>query len=197
MYYEEAEVKEYIRNKNKPSEKKFKQIYLGTSNFKKEDNVVIIKSEDFNKLNTNSTAEKVAELEAIIKDLTEEKLQLEQSLQELKKNHEKYIEETNSSIEEATNIVNTVKEKSEKLEKEYKQKLEEKDSAITKKDSIIEDLTNNLANEKDYSKALLIARTDLLKRNVVKRLFNVEPDSSKMVAELKPKEIDVETTSKD
>ena len=216
MYYEEAKVKEYIRNKGTLSEKKFQQIYLGNSKFKKNDIVIIIKSEDFNEFSNNSTAEKVAELESIIDNLRKEKQKLKQELQELKTDHENYIKETESSIEEATNIVNDVKAKSEKLKKDYKKKLEdkdsiietkdstieekdltikEKDSAITKKDSIIENLTNELTNEKDYSKALLIVRNDLLKRNVVKRLFNVEPDSSKMVAELKPKEINLETNT--
>lgn len=182
MYYEEAIVKEYVRDKGKPSEKTFKQIYLGTSKYNKKEPVVILASEDFNKIK-DTNPEEIAELEATIKKLSEENVQLKNDLQEAKKEHENIIEET-------TNILNETKDKVEEVRSEKEAIINDKDSTIKVKDSLITELNVKLNNEKDYSKALLVARSDLISRNIIDRITNKEPESSKIVAKLRPKEIE-------
>lgn len=100
--------------------------------------------------------------------LTEEKIELQQELIKLEDKNEEIIQ----------------------LQKEHKEEIGFKDNEIA-------ELNYKLNNEKDYSKALLVARSDLLNRNIFKRITNIEPESSKYVAELKKLPENVEVNVED
>lgn len=218
MYYEEAIVREYERpykNKKVP----YYQINIGRkTGFKKEEEVVIIRYEEFKELEAKLNPEYTEELEAKVNVISDEKGQLEEDLQEAKKEHElltanvnkltdeiarlqqelltekakyeKLIEETNSKIDVANANVIEAKDKIERLQMEHKEELGVKLAEI-------KELNIKLNNEKDISKALLVAINDLNKRNFIARLFNKEPSSVKQVLELKPKELLVKDISEE
>lgn len=179
MYYEEAKVREYTR-KDRP----YYQVYLGyDSAFKKEEDIAVIRIKDLKELESNINPELIDSYKDKITDLTKENLQLKKDLQELQQDKEKLISERSSIIEEA-NV--EIKKASEKI-------IEEQE--VHKKE--LSELNSKLNNEKDFSKALLIAMNDLNKRSFFSRLINKEPNSVKTVLELKPVEIDVKDISED
>lgn len=200
MYFEEAIVKTYYRNyKNKKVP--FNQLNLGQdSKFNKNpeepDKVAVLNITDFEELANNNGLTKLKEMEAKYNELQEEKLQLENT-----------VEELNSTAKSLASDVNKLKEEKIQLQEELL-KLEDKNEEIIKlqkehkeeisvKESEIAELNYKLNNEKDYSKALLVANKDLLKRNIFKRIANIEPESSKYVTELKKlPESEVKTEAK-
>ena len=194
MYYEEANVRKYTDSKGRPyyqirlkkdskltdKELKVKPIALVDVAEIKE----IAKSSNikkFNELqaNLNNTSEELAEVKqqlqeakATVESLTseneklkEEKLQLQEDLITEKNKHKELIEAANNNVVEA-------KDKVIKLQEEHIKEIAE--------------LNSKLNNEKDFSKALLVAVNDLNKRNFFSRLINKEPDSVKKILELKP-----------
>lgn len=179
MYYEEAKVREYKR-KDRP----YYQVYLGyDSNFIKEEDVVIIRNKDLKELESKANPELIDSYKDKITDLSEEILQLEKDLQEVQQIKEELISEKASIIEEANVEILKASEKIIAESEKHKEELAE--------------LNLKLNNEKDLTKALLIAMNDLNKRSFISRLINKEPDSVKKILELKPVEIDVNDISKD
>lgn len=208
MYYEIAEVKKYVSvNKKDGTERtKFQINLLKDSKFREPKEIALVdvaeikevaSSLDVNNFNElevkyndvteelTSVKQELQEAKATIESLTseveelkEEKVQLQQDLLTEKEKYESLVERTNSKLEEANVNVIEAKDKIEQLQKEHKEEIGFKDSEIA-------ELNYKLNNEKDYSKALLVARSDLLNRNIIKRLANIEPESSKYVAELK------------
>lgn len=205
MYYEEAEVKRYFRKNKKGEKNPYCQIGIKQkSKFNVPMKIALVDIEELKKINESSDINKFNELQANynktseeltelkqelqqykatvesltsdVKSLKEEKLQLQEDLLTEKNKHEEIIEAANNNIVEA-------KDKIVKIQKEHKEEISVKDSEIA-------ELNLKLNNEKDYSKALLVVRSDFLKQNAIKRLLKVEPESSKMVAELKPKELE-------
>ena len=184
MYTEEAEVKTYYRKNSKGAKKPFNQINLGNkSKFKNEEKVVIVNAEDYKEFESKANTEYIATLEETITDSEEDNKQLQQQLKQLKEEKEAKIIEANSKIEEANTNVIEAKDKIEKIQEDHKKEMAE--------------LNTKLNNEKDFSKALLVAMNDLNKRNFFSRLINKEPDSVKKVLELKPIEISSNGISKD
>lgn len=200
MYYEEAEVKEYFRKDSKGNKKPYYQIGIKKkSKFNKPTTVALVdiaeikeiaKNTDVNKYselkaNYNSTSEELVEIKqqlqeakatiesltSELKNLKEEKVQLQEDLLTEKDKHKELIEAANNNVIEA-------KDRIEELQKEHKEELAE--------------LNFKLNNEKDLTKSLLVVRSDLLNRNLINRIRNKEPDSSKKVAELKKLPEDVE-----
>lgn len=203
MYFEKAEVKTYYRNyKNKKVP--YNQIHLKKdSEFNKNpeetDVVAVINISDFEDLleksktvNSNEYETKYNELleenlqlekelkavKATVESLTSEKLELQQDLLTEKNNYESLVERTNSKLDVANVNVIEAKDKIEQLQKEHKEEINVKDSEIAK-------LNYKLNNEKDLTKSLLVVRSDLLNRSLINRIRNKEPESSKIVAELK------------
>lgn len=209
MYYELAKIRQYKDNKGQPyfqirvkkgskltdEKEKVKPIALVNVSEIKE----IAESSNINKLNelqTNykETSEELVEvkqqlqeskatvesLTSELKKLKEEKVQLQEDLLTEKDKHKELIEAANNNVTEAKDKVIT-------LQKEHKEELSVKESEIA-------ELNYKLNNEKDYSKALLVANKDLLKRNIFKRIVNIEPESSKYVTELKKLPENVEAT---
>ena len=179
MYLEEAKVREYKR-KDRP----YYQVYLGyDSKFNKEEDVVIIRKEELKELESKANPELIDSYEVKIEDLSEKILQLEKDLQELQRQKEELISEKAVIIEEANVEILKASDKIINESEEHKKELAE--------------LNLKLNNEKDLTKALLIAMNDLNKRSFFSRLINKEPNSVKRILELKPVEIDVNDISKD
>jgi len=209
MYYELAKIRQYKDNKGQPyfqirvkkgskltdEKEKVKPIALVNVSEIKE----IAESSNINKLNElqanyKETSEELVEvkqqlqeskatvesLTSELKKLKEEKVQLQEDLLTEKDKHKELIEAANNNVTEAKDKVIT-------LQKEHKEELSVKESEIA-------ELNYKLNNEKDYSKALLVANKDLLKRNIFKRIVNIEPESSKYVTELKKLPENVEAT---
>ena len=208
MYYELAKIRQYKDNKGQPyfqirvkkgskltdEKEKVKPIALVNVSEIKE----IAESSNINKLNElqanyKETSEELVEVKQLqeskatvesltseLKKLKEEKVQLQEDLITEKDKHKELIEAANNNVTEAKDKVIT-------LQKEHKEELSVKESEIA-------ELNYKLNNEKDYSKALLVANKDLLKRNIFKRIANIEPESSKYVTELKKLPENVEAT---
>ena len=209
MYYELAKIRQYKDNKGQPyfqirvkkgsklteEDKKVKPIALVNVDEIKE----IAESSNikkFNELQANykGTSEELVELKqqlqeekATVESLTseleklkEEKVQLQEDLLTEKDKHKELIEAANNNVVEAKDKVIT-------LQKQHKEELSVKDSEIA-------ELNVKLNNEKDYSKALLVALTDVYKRNMFNRIRNKEPESTIKVLELRPKEIEAKTS---
>ena len=180
-YFEEAIVKTYYRNyKNKKVA--FNQLNLGTeSKFnedpEKPDKVGVIYIEELKDLlnKVNGTAFK--ELEDNYNKLHEEKLQLEQELQELKTTTEKLTSDVEKLKEEKFNLQEELLKAEDKNEEIIQLQQKHKEE--------VAELNFKLNNEKDYSKALLVVINDLFKRNGYHRLKNSEPESYKRVVKLK------------
>ena len=203
MYFEKAEVKEYFRKNSKGNKIAYYQIRLKKdSKFNGVKTIALVDISELEKIVEVNDNDNFIELEAKYNNVIEENLLLKQELNHLKHTYEnvlsevnvlkeeninekeKYsnlISETNSKIEEANDNIFEAKEKIEELQKEHKKELIE--------------LNSKLNNEKDFSKALLIAINDLNKRSFFNRLFNKEPSSVKKVLELKPKEFIVNDNS--
>ena len=167
MYYEVLKVREY---QNKGS--KYYQIrLLKDSKFKEVSEVALINISE------------IKELEKKIKELeNNESLskynELESKHNDLIKAYNDLKEEHNNLKIESNQLKETIIKNTPKIEDNYKE---------------IQDLNNKLTNtyeklnnEKDFSKALLIALNDLNKRGLFSRLLNKEPKSFKLVTELKP-----------
>lgn len=212
MYYEIANIRQYANNKGLP----YFQIRLKkgsklTDKNEKVKPIALVDVNDIKEIAESSNIKKFNELKANYKDSSEELVELKQQLQEYKgtvegltseveklkaekvqlqedlltekDKHEELIEAANNNVVEA-------KDKIVKLQKEHKEEIAFKDSEIA-------ELNYKLNNEKDLVKELLIVRTDLLKRNILKRVANIEPESSKRIAKLKELPEDVETISKE
>lgn len=188
MYFEEAIVKTYYRtynNKKVP----YNQLNLGTdSKFnpdpEKPETVGVIRLHELKELIAKADGTSLTEMEAKLNELQKEKLQLNKEVEELTSTAKSLASDVNKLKEEKVQLQEELlKNESNKeliieLQKEHKEELVVKDSEIA-------ELNYKLNNEKDYSKALLVARSDLLNRNIFKRIANIEPESSKYVAELK------------
>lgn len=201
MYFEEAIVKTYYRNyKNKKVP--YNQLHLGKaedSEFNKNpeepDKVAVIKILDFEDLVNNNGLTKLNELEAKYNELQEENIKLKEQVEELNSTAKSLASDVNELTKEKLQLQEdllTAEGKTKEiieLQKEHK-------TEIADKDSEIKELNYKLNNEKDYSKALLLVRSDFLKQNAFKRLFKVEPESSKaignMLKELPENEVEVE-----
>ena len=214
MYYELAKIRQYTDSKGQPyfqvrikkgskltdEKEKVKSIALVDVADIKE----IAESSDINKFNElkanlSNTSEELVELKqqlqeykATVESLTseleklkEEKVQLQEDLITEKAKHEELIEAANNNVIEA-------KDKILKIQKEHKEEIADKDSEIA-------ELNYKLNNEKDLVKELLIVRTDLLNRNIFKRIPNIEPESSKRIAKLKelPEDIEANISEKE
>ena len=72
--------------------------------------------------------------------------------------------------------------------KEFKQLKEDKlklqEELLIAKNKL-EIKSEELSKEKDLTKSLLLVRSDFLKQNAFKRLFKVEPESSKVIGKIK------------
>ena len=189
MYFEKAIVKTYYRNyKNKKVP--YNQLHLGKaedSEFNKNpeepDEVVVIKILDFNNLVDSSKVTKYNELETEYKQLQEENLQLKKEVESLNKVAEGLASDVHKLKEEKIQLQEQLL-KSEDKNEEIIQLQKEQKEEIADKDSEIAELNYKLNNEKDYSKALLVVRSDFLKQNPLSRLFKVEPESSKAIGKM-------------
>lgn len=172
MYYEEAQVKTYYRKSGK-NKKPYNQINLGvTSEFENEENVIVLREDIFHKIkeeleSENTKQEELTKLQETIKKLEEEN-----------NNLKKEIENT----DDLPKIID----------------LQEKHNVqITDLNEKLHELNFRLNNEKDFSKALLVAMNDLNKRSFFDRLRNKEPESVKIVTELKALETKENTDSEE
>lgn len=193
MYYEIAEVKKYVSVNKKDGTERIKfQINLKKdSKFREPKEIALVDVADIEEIVKTLDVANVNELEATVKQHEEETIELNKQLLQYKEQLQE-LEDTAKSL--ASDVHKLTEEKIE-LQQELI-KLEDKNEEIIQlqkehkeeigfKDSEIAELNYKLNNEKDYSKALLVARSDLLNRNIFKRIANIEPESSKYVAELK------------
>lgn len=193
MYYELAEVKKYVSVNKKDGTERIKfQINLKKdSKFREPKEIALVDVADIEEIVKTLDVANVNELEATVKQHEEETIELNKQLLQYKEQLQE-LEDTAKSL--ASDVHKLTEEKIE-LQQELI-KLEDKNEEIIQlqkehkeeigfKDSEIAELNYKLNNEKDYSKSLLVARSDLLNRNIFKRIANIEPESSKYVAELK------------
>ena len=179
MYYEEAEVKEYYRKDSKGNKKPYCQIGIKKkSKFNEAKTIALVDVDDIKELVKNSTGGSLKEKEVKLKEATVENDKLNQKLLQLK--------EDNETLEDT---VNELKDKVAELQQELLQAKKENDVEI-------KDLTSKLLHEKDLTKSLLLVRSDLLNRNLISRIRNKEPTSSKKISEFKELPEDV-TSSKE
>ena len=101
------------------------------------------------------------------------------------------IEEKEAKINELEAEVSSLKEQLKEFNqlKEDKVRLQEE---LLEAKTKLEIKSEELSKEKDLTKTLLVVRSDFLKQNAFKRLFKVEPESSKIVGKLKelPEEVE-------
>lgn len=179
MYYETAEVKKYTtKNKKTGIERTTFQIHIKKgSKYRIAKPIGLIEIDELKKIETYLKHNPIEEKEAEINELNEEIVQLKQQLQESKATIESLTSEVNNLKEEKIQLQEdllNVEDKSEEiiqLQKDHKEEVAE--------------LNFKLNNEKDLNKELLVVRSDFLKQNPLKRLFKVEPESSKRIAKLK------------
>lgn len=196
MYYEEAEVKQYSRD-TKKGKKHFNQIHLGQkSEFKHEEKVVVINKDSFKKIVDESEVEANQELQQQLEKVIAENNTLKKDLQELEKEKENLIQDSNNKVDTFNNNMMELAKQIEESKNNVIQLQQEKENLISETKSEVAELNYKLNNEKDFSKALLVAMNDLNKRSFFSRLFNKEPESVKQVLELKPKELPVNDISK-
>lgn len=106
-------------------------------------------------------------------------------------------------LEEKEDEIKKLKEENDSLKdqlEEYKQYKEDKlqlQEELIEAKTKLENKSEELSKEKDLTKSLLLVRSDFLKQNALKRLFKVEPESSKIIGEIKRlPENDVKTEAK-
>ena len=197
MYFEEAEVKKYSStNKATGKERINFQINLKKdSKFREPKTIGLIDITELENIESFLEANNVEEKEAELKQLKEENLQLKEELNKYKTAADGLAADVHKLKEEKLQLQEDLLNAENKSE-EIIQLLKEHKEEIAEKDSDIAELNFKLNNEKDYSKALLVVRSDFLKQNALKRLFKVEPESSKiignMIKEL-PEEVEVES----
>ena len=162
MYYEEAEVKKYTTTNKKTGSKRISfQIHLKKdSKFREPKTIGLIGLSDIKEKAKELSSDYSKEQKAKLKELSEEIVELKQQLKEYK---EKNNELTSDNYELQQELL-TIKDKNK---------------------AEVKDLSSKLLNEKNIVNNLLIVRSDFLKQNPLKRLFKVEPESSKKVSELK------------
>lgn len=196
MYYEVVTIREY--NKNKP----YCQIRLKkSSKFNKPSEVALIDVSEIKKIKTKLESIENNEAEVKYNKLKNDYDTLIKELEEIKE--EKTNLETEAS--ENKNIILELQNKilaltSNNNDSNNKDVIEAKNIEIDNlnkeiiklKDKIITEKTN-LANEKDFSKACLIAISDYRKLNlfttIKNKLLNKEPSSVSLVNSLKNPEI--------
>lgn len=191
MYYEIAEVKKYTSVSKATGKERtnFQINLLKDSQFREAKPIALIDVAEIEKIDSIITDYNLEEKEAELKQLQEEKLQLEEEVNKL-----------NGVAEDLASDVHKLREEKVQLQEDLL-KAEAKNEDIIQlqqehKEEVAE-LNFKLNNEKDYSKALLVVRADFLKQNALKRFLKIEPESSKaignMLKELPEAEVEVES----
>ena len=95
------------------------------------------------------------------------------------------MKETSEEVIELKQQLQEYKEANETLTSEN-YKLQQDLLKIKEENEIeVKDLSSKLLHEKDLTKSLLVVRSDLLNRSLISRIRNIEPESSKIITELK------------
>ena len=196
MYYEEAEVKRYYRKNSEGEKIPYFQINLKkSSKFNEAKPVALVDISEIEEIEKNSDNSRISEIEAELSELRNENHKLKEELAQSNEVNEKLTSENTSFKNEISELQkNLLKAESKneeiiKLQRTHKQELENKNDEIQK-------LNSMLNHEKDLTKTLLVVRNDLLTRGLISRIRNREPESSKLVAEIKPIELEVKNTKK-
>ena len=105
------------------------------------------------------------------------------------------IEEKEAKIKELEEEVDSLKDQLKEFKQLKEDKLQLQEELIEAKDKL-EVKSEELSKEKDLTKSLLLVRSDFLKQNAFKRLFKVEPESSKIIGKIKELPEIVETEAK-
>ena len=179
MYYEEAIVREYRRKDGRNN----KQLNLGVnSKYKKDDEVIIIKSDKIQTFKENlepqtkQLKENVEGLETENQKLKTELEAIKTELQNLKNEKETIIETANKNVLEATQQVLEKEKEINEINKNHAKEL----AALNKE----------LNNEKDTSKTLLLAVYSYEERGIINGLFNRTPTLAKQILKENPKPIE-------
>lgn len=105
------------------------------------------------------------------------------------------IEEKEAKIKELEEEVDSLKDQLKEFKQLKEDKLQLQEELLEAKDKL-EVKSEELSKEKDLTKSLLLVRSDFLKQNALKRLFKVEPESSKIISKIKGLPEIVETEAK-
>ena len=194
LYFEEAIVRTYYRDKEKKNP--FNQINLKKDskfnpNPEEPEEVGVVRLHELINFINKFDGTELKELEAKYNELQEENNQLKEEVDSLKKVAEDLASDVHKLKEEKIQL----QEENNKLQKKLLKAEDKKEDIIQlqkehKKE--LEELNVKLNNEKDYSKALLIALLDSYKRNWLERIRNIEPESTTKVLTLRPIEIEAE-----
>lgn len=136
MYFEEATVKEYYRKNKEGNKKAFNQINLGfRSNFQKEEAVVILTKETFEKITAEANPETITEIKAATEKIAIENDKLNQELQAMQEENLQLTEEVSDLTEEISKLktdlieandkITNSKEEIIQLQKEHKEEIAE------------------------------------------------------------------------
>lgn len=173
MYYELAEVKRYYRKNSKGDKVAYHQIGLKKdSEFNEPKTIALVDPSEIEKIERLLDNNNLEETEAKANELSEEVVELKQQLQQLKEEHSKLTSEHS------------------RLQNDYIIKVEELEAEN-------KELTAKLIHETKLTKNLLVVRSDLLNRNIIDRLTNKEPESSKIVGTIKELPEIIESINKD
>lgn len=196
MYYEEAEVKKYHRKNSEGVKKPYYQINLKkSSKFNHAKPIALVDISEIKEIEENSNQEKISEIKDELNELKITKHEVDEKLIQSEELNEKLTSENNILKEEISKLKSDLlkaKEKNEEiiqLQKDHKKELENKNKEI-------KELNSKLLKEKDLTKSLLVVRNDLLTRNLISRIRNKEPESSKLIGEIKPRELDAKNINR-
>ena len=162
MYFEEAKVKEYFRKNKEGKKVPYYQINLPKkSRFSEVKPIGLIDVNELKELEVFLEANPIEEKEAKIKELEEEVDSLKDQLKEFKQLKEDKLQLQEELLEAKAKLENVIE-----LDK-YEAKVEE------------------LSKEKDLTKSLLLVRSDFLKQGRIKSFLKIEPESSKIIGNIK------------
>ena len=205
MYTEVAEVKTYYRKNNQGKKKPYYQINISVeSRFIEEPEVLLINPSELEELlhqkeelettvanlkasieekdtiieSYNTEATDVSNLKKKVKELETNIAKLETSSKDSKEKYESIIKEKNETIKSYKDNATSTAKLNEDISK--------LNSRITTLTDEKDEIYNRFLNEKDVSKALLIALNDSYSRNLIGRITNEKTESYKTVTKLKP-----------
>ena len=197
MYYELSTIKTYHRKKNDES-KSFNQINLGFfSEFKKDDNIAVIYSDDLTRLLDENKKYKhelellKSELDDLSKmdEINSKELEnrsqmiddMADKIENLKKENEKYSHE----LESLKSDFDNVSDENEKL----RTIIANKNNELSEKDDNLSDKDDELKKYYGYTLALTTAIAELNSRGVIDRARNKKPSTYSSIMKKIPTDI--------
>lgn len=139
--------------------------------------------------------DKVDEMEQLLTEHETELANKDNEIEDIEAFHERALENKDNEIEKLNAKIDKLTSDHEKALGNINKELKELKVKLDESIKEIKLLNKKLNIEKDYSKALLIARSDLLNRNIIQRIQNKEPETSKLISNFQYEEIETNVRS--